>query len=64
MQLKMFDLLWNSTFVSCFPEKGSAFDEVTYWFIKLIYHFKTANFPLIEYQIYAVINNRLTKLSS
>ena len=48
-------------FCIMFSWKGSAFDEVTYWFIKLIYHFKTANFPLIECQIYAVINNRLTR---
>ena len=39
--------------------KNSSFDEVAYSFIKLIYHFKTPNQPLIEYQIYAVLINRL-----
>ena len=44
--------------------KSSGFDEVTYSFIKLIYHFKTPNYPLIEYQINAVIINRLMRLPS
>ena len=44
--------------------KCSDFDKVTYWFIKLIYHLKTPNYRLIEYQIYAVINNILMTLSS
>ena len=35
-------------------------DEVTYWFIKLIYNFNTPNYPLIKYD---VINNRLMRLS-
>ena len=44
--------------------KCSDFAEFNYCFIKLIYHFKTPNYPLTEYQIYAVINNRLMRLSS
>ena len=36
-------------------------DKVTYWFIKLTYHFKIPNSPLTEC---AMINNRLISLSS
>ena len=49
----------NLSILKCFD-----FDKVTYWFIKVIYHLKTPNYPLIGYQIYVVISNRLMTLSS
>ena len=57
--IRRIELGINLSILKCFD-----FDKVTYWFIKLMYHLKTPNYPLIEYQIYAVINNRLMMLSS